>query len=373
MRSTRASGDRRVRHRGEACGTAPKKVRSARTRLTQGDCIEVMRTMTPASVDCVVTDPPYGIDFKGEHWDGRAIDQAAARWGNGHIGRGGAFEFWTRDWAETCLGVMKPGAHLVAFGSPRTFHRLVGGIEDAGLEIRDTLMWLYGTGMPKSRRYPGDRATGLKPAFEPIVLARRPLVGTVEENVARYGTGLLGVGDCRVGDRHPADVIVSHEQDCGPAGCAPGCAAASLDECAGRTRIESGPRISPSRFFYCPKASRVERDAGCGGLPRRELDIFPNAGGARRARAARNTHPTVKPLELMRWLVRLACPPGGLVLDPFTGSGSTGAATLSEGRRFCGIESEQDYIEVATARIAHWAASGTGGSSTGHSSTRARR
>ncbi len=332
-------------------GDCGRSRRSDSLRLLQGDCIEVMATMAPESVDAVVTDPPYGIGFKGKHWDGRAIEEAAARSGHDRVGRAEAFEFWAREWGEACLAVMKPGAHLVAFGSPRTFHRLVCGLEDAGFEIRDTLMWLYGSGMPKSRKYPGDRATALKPAFEPIVLARRPLVGTVEENLGRHGTGVLEVGECRVGERHPADVIVSHKPGCEAGGCAPGCAAGELDESAGRTRAGSGPWIPPSRFFYGPKASRAERDAGCGDLPRRGLDLFPNAKGVRRSREARNTHPTVKPLELMRWLVRLVCPPGGLVLDPFTGSGSTGAATLIEGRRFCGIEREAHYLEVAEARI----------------------
>src|ERR1700709_1258235 len=115
---------------------------------------------------------------------------------------------------------MKPGAHLLAFGSPRTWHRLTAGLEDAGFEIRDTLMWLYGSGMPKSRRYTGDRATALKPAFEPMILARKPPVGTVGENVQMHGTGLLGVGECRIGDRHPADLVLSHQADCEDGGCA---------------------------------------------------------------------------------------------------------------------------------------------------------
>ncbi|MBK5218937.1 MAG: site-specific DNA-methyltransferase [Thermoleophilia bacterium] len=330
-----------------------------------------MAALGGASVDAAVTDPPYGIAFQKERWDGRAISESTAEAGHVRLIPNEAFEVWARTWGTECLRVMKPGAHLLAFGSPRTYHRLVSGLEDAGLEIRDTLMWLYGSGMPKSRRYPGDRATALKPAFEPIVLARRPIVGTVEENLARHGTGLLEVGECRIGTRHPADVFVSHEPGCDDDGCSAGCAAAALDVCASRTRARSGPRIPPSRFFYCPKASRVERDAGCEELPRRGLDLFPNAGGARRARDARNSHPTVKPLELMRWLVRLVCPPGGLVLDPFTGSGSTGAAAVIEGRRFCGIEREEPYLEVAEARIRHWA--GTSDRARRTASPRSRR
>lgn len=128
-------------------------------------------------------------------------------------------------------------------------------------------------------------------------------------------------------------------------GCAPGCPVAEGDAAA-------GSQLPPSRFLHCPKADRAERDAGCEGLPERDLDLFPNSGTSG---PARNPHPSVKPLELMRWLVRLACPPGGLVLDPFMGSGTTGAAAKLEGRRFCGIEREATYLEIARARIAHHA------------------
>jgi site-specific DNA-methyltransferase (adenine-specific) len=204
--------------------------------------------------------------------------------------------------------------------------------------------------MPKSRRYPGGRATTLKPAFEPVVLARRPLDGTTEETIARHGTGALNVEDCKVEGRHPANVIFGHDQGCDEERCAPGCPVAAADACAqeGRSRLE------PSRFLYCPKASRAERDAGCESLPRRALDLFPNAQkGGKKPAQVRNPHPTVKPLALMRWLVRLLCPAGGLVLDPTVGSGTTGAAAVLEGRRFVGIELEPAYMEVAAARIAH--------------------
>jgi DNA modification methylase len=334
----RGAGDRR-RSRG-----------SVGLQLLQGDCLEVMRTLGPESVDAVVTDPPYGIGFKGARWDGRAIDEIAARSGGRRVGRGEAFESWAREWGEGCLAAMKPGAHLVAFGSPRTFHRLVCGLEDAGFEIRDSLMWLYGTGMPKSRRRRDGRSTTLKPAYEPIVLARRPLDGTTEQTIDRFGTGALEVEGYRVAGRHPANVILEHEPGCGPGGCAPGCTAAAVDGCAGSG---DGKRIAPSRFLYCPKASRAERDAGCEDLPARRLDLFPQTKGTAPAQA-RNPHPTLKPLELMRWLVRLACPPDGLVLDPTAGSGTTGAAAALEGRRFIGIELEPAYLEIAAARIAHW-------------------
>jgi site-specific DNA-methyltransferase (adenine-specific) len=312
--------------------------------------------LEPESVDAIVTDPPYAIGFQGERWDSAAIREAAAREGGKRLGPNEAFEAWCRIWATECRRAMKPGAFLAAFGSPRTYHRLACGVEDAGLEVRDTLMWLYAEGMSKSRRYPGGRASTLKPAFEPIVLARRELDGTTEQNIARYGTGALNAEACRVHDRHPANAILGHSPGCGEDECEPDCAVAEADFSA----VEGRKRLAPSRFLYCSKASRSERDAGCEQLPRRALDLFPNAGTPGRKRfAVRNPHPTVKPLELMRWLVALLCPPGGLVLDPFCGSGTTGAAAVIEGRRFVGIEFEPAYAEIAAARIAHHAPPGT--------------
>lgn len=326
---------------------------ASEARLLQGDCLEVLDELEPESVDAIVTDPPYGIGFQNEHWDSRSLREAAARVGHDRLSPNEAFEAWSRIWAEGCRRVLKPGGFLAAFGSPRTFHRLSCGIEDAGLEIRDTLMWLYAEGMPKfGRYYPGGRATTLKPAFEPIVLARRELDGTTEETIAHHGTGALSVEACRVEGRLPANVLLGHEPDCEEGSCAPGCIVAAADAC-----VEGRPRLAPSRFLYCPKASRAERDAGCEKLPRRALDLFPNAGTRG---DARNFHPTVKPLELMRWLVRLLCPPGGLVLDPTAGSGTTGAAAVLEGRQFVGIELEPAYMEIAAARIAHHSAKGVG-------------
>jgi site-specific DNA-methyltransferase (adenine-specific) len=302
-----------------------------------------MAKLPEGSVDAVVTDPPYGIDWQGESWDGRAIREAAALSGGERLTPNEAFELWCTGWARGCLRVLRPGAHLLAFGSPRTWHRLCCGLEDAGFEIRDTLMWLYGSGMPKSRRQPGDRASALKPAYEPIVLARKPPEGTIADNFGRYGTGLLETGACRVEGRHPANVAIGHAEGCGQEGCVPGCPVAEADGAA-------GGRLEPSRFLHCPKADRAERDAGCEALPERDLDLFPNSGTSGRAR---NPHPSVKPLELMRWLVRLACPEDGVVLDPFMGSGSTGAAAALEGRRFYGIERQPDYLAIAEARISH--------------------
>jgi DNA modification methylase len=323
--------------------------------LLEGDCMEVLSALDEASVDAVVTDPPYAISsLAGEQWDDAGMVRLARAEGR-RLTAGQAFQEWSRRWAVGCLRVLKPGGHLLAFSSARTVHRLACGAEDAGFEIRDGLMWLYGSGMPKSRRYPGGRSTALKPAYEPIVLGRRPLEGTTEETIASFGTGALNAEACKVSERHPANVLLAHEPDCGKEGCAPDCAVALVDEQADAVRRGSGggSRVAPSRIFYCPKVGRRERDAGCEHLQGKRLDLFPRAGRSREP--ARNPHPCVKPLEVMRWLVRLACPPGGLVLDPTCGSGSTGAATLMEGRRFVGIELDPAYIEIAAARIAHWA------------------
>lgn len=346
-----------ARRRAQAC---PRGV-----ELLQGDCIEVLRGLAEDSVDAVVTDPPYAIGWQHERWDGAAIREAAGRAGWGRLTRRDSFEVWCRLWAGECARVMKPGAYLLAFGSPRTFHRLACGLEDGGLEILDTLMWMFGHGLPKSHRFPGGRSATLKPAFEPITLARAPREGaTITETIGRHGTGALHTDACRTEGRHPANLVASHEADCDGEGCAPGCAVALLDSDAGR-RAGPTPLLPPSRFLYCPRVSRAEREAGCEALPARSLDHFPHAGRRAADSHTRNPHPTVKPLELMRWLVRLVCPPGGLVLDPFAGSGTTGAAAVIEGRRFLGVELEEPYMEIAAARIAHWAPSPAAGPKAG--------
>jgi DNA modification methylase len=324
-----------------------------------GDCLSVLAELPGRSVDAVVCDPPYGINLQGRRWDGRAIRESAASTSTRRrLSASEAFQEWTRSWAEECLEVLKPGGHLLAFGSPRTFHRLACGLEDAGLEIRDTLMWLYASGMAKSRRMPGGRGTSLKPAWEPIMLARRRPEGSVESNLRRYGTGTLNIDACRIGERWPANVLAAHHERCSGQGCAPGCAVEALDRADVRPRTASS-QSPPSRLFFCSKVTRAEREAGCEQLPAAELNLFPNAqrGGPAPA-PARNPHPTVKPIELMRWLVRLGCPARGVVLDPFCGSGSTGIAARLEGCLFLGIERESDYVAVARARISHWTKAG---------------
>jgi site-specific DNA-methyltransferase (adenine-specific) len=317
----------------------------SRWGLVEADTLALLPLLPPASVDVVVTDPPYGISFGGRAWDGRAICEAASARRSDSPNE--AFERWTARWAAGCLRLLKPGGHLLAFGAPRTFHRLVAGIEDAGLEVRDQLIWLNGQGMPKSRRIAGGLGTALKPAYEPILLARRPVGGRLEATLARWGTGALNIDAGRSEDgRWPPNVVLSHGAECSAGGCVADCPSEVLDA--------ADRELRPSRFFYCSKASRREREAGCEDLAARRAQIF--TGVARAGRTVRNIHPTVKPIELMRWLVRLACPPGGVVLDPFCGSGSTGAAALLEGRQFVGIEREPDYVEIARARLDHWAA-----------------
>lgn len=342
-----AGGHAGSRSRRRGCG-------GAESRILEGDCLEILKTLEASSVDAIVTDPPYGIGLKGVRWDSTSIRESAAAAGYERLRPNEAFGVWCQLWGEQCLRVLKPGGHLLAFGSPKTVHRLECGIEDAGFQIRDRLMWLYSEGIAHSHRYQDGRRTTLKPAYEPIVLARRPLAGTTADTIERFGTGALNIEDCRVEGRHPANVILEHEPDCRPGRCASGCTAAALDACAGRSRL------APSRFLYCPKVSRAEREAGCEALPARALDLFPNAGRRSRDIRTRNPHPTVKPLALIRWLVRLACPPGGLVLDPTVGSGTIGAAAALEGRRFIGIEVEPAYVEIAAARIAHHRQRGPG-------------
>ena len=330
--------------------------------VVHADCLDGMRGLDAESVDAIVTDPPYGLSFMGKDWDHGVPGEA----------------FW-----EEALRVAKPGAHLLAFGGTRTFHRLAGAIEDAEWEIRDCLSWLYGSGFPKSHNGPWG-GTALKPAWEPILMARKPLVGTVAANVAAHGTGALNVDGCRIETtddlnggaysvtrkpsesewvRHGGTIHSSTGKPyVAPSGRWPANvaldedAAAMLDELSGTLTSGANPtrRGSPkfrnaygefqgqeecvaargvdtggaSRFFYCAKASRSERGDG-------------------------NHHPTVKPIALMRWLCRLVTPPGGLVLDPFAGSGTTGCAAILEGVRFIGFEREAEYVEIARRRIAH--------------------
>jgi site-specific DNA-methyltransferase (adenine-specific) len=283
--------------------------------LRHGDCLEVLRTLPDNSVDSVVTDPPYGLSFMGKRWD---YDVPSVE-----------------IWAE-CLRVLKPGGHLLAFAGTRTQHRMAVRIEDAGFEIRDMIAWVYGSGFPKSHNLKDEWqgwGTALKPSLEPITVARKPFTGTVAANVLEHGTGALNVDGCRVeatggltsgGRKSSSPLHMDREAGVNRI------ADRSEEHHAGRwpaNLIHDGGEFlgEQARFFYCAKASKRDREG--------------------------STHPTMKPTDLMRYLCRLVTPPGGVVLDPFMGSGSTGKAAVLEGFQFIGIEREADYLEIARARI----------------------
>jgi site-specific DNA-methyltransferase (adenine-specific) len=308
--------------------------------LIHGDSLTLLRSFPSHSVDSVVTDPPYAIGFDGEAWD------------SGDLASPLGFQAFSADWAAEVRRVLKPGGHVLAFGSPRTFHRMVAGCEDIGLEIRDQLLWLHGRGVPKSRVLPGGISTTLKPSYEPILMARSPLgEKTAAANIACHGTGGLNIDATRLPQPEgagywPSHVVLSHEERCSEEGCYDDCAVQVVDSLGASSTGEL------TRLFYVGKASSREREAGLDELTHSTKEIFSSGTALARARA--NVHPTVKPIDVMRWLVRLVTPPGGLVLDPFTGSGSTGCAAVLEGRRFIGIEREAKYVPIAQARLDYW-------------------
>lgn len=380
-------------------------------QIINGDCRAALEFMPSNSVDSVVTDPPYalvsiskrfGSDTAAPTRDGDVYSRSSRgfmgkTWDNGSTAFDPAF------WADV-RRVLKPGGHVLAFGGTRTYHRLACAIEDGGFEIRDQIGWLYGSGFPKSHNQTGDWAgwgTALKPAWEPIVVARKALDGTNAQNLARWGVGALNIDGCRVAttenlnggayqanpsERHDGDEnwrfknggrsgLVGDEREGAAAGMfQPGKTAATgyvqptgrwpanvihdgsddvlaafpakssvtgkRTERSREAKVEGTAWLannhksvehldsgSPARFFYAAKASKTDRGEG-------------------------NTHPTVKPTDLMRYLPRLVTPPGGVVLDPFMGSGSTGRGAVLEGFSFIGIELELEYVAIARARIA---------------------
>jgi site-specific DNA-methyltransferase (adenine-specific) len=388
-----------------------------RFELHHGDSREVLKGMAEASVDSIVCDPPYHLTNKGggpHNKTTNAYSRAQAGAGStGFMGMtwdGGDVAMRPEVWAE-CLRVLKPGGYLLAFSGTRTYHRMACAIEDVGFEVRDQIGWLYGSGFPKSHN--GEwGGTALKPAWEPIVMARKPLVGTVEANWLAYGTGALNIDACRIeaepvptfadkgeraqhvfagGTLHgsnrtgefstegrwPANVIHDGSDEVLAAfpetasGTGAVKRASSADEQgntgaafgaesrpAGTPMVCHGDAGSAARFFYCAKADQVDRNEGCGTLPKKAGGMVSNTsgqhitrrdGGAPGPRA--NHHPTVKPTDLMRYLCRLVTPAGGVVLDPFMGSGSTGKAAMLEGLRFIGIDLTAEYVEIARARI----------------------
>jgi DNA modification methylase len=405
--------------------------------LMTGDCIEMMRGLPDASVDSIVTDPPYHLTqaSRGGHarTNNPEMPHGRHRIGDkgfmGKVWDGGDIAHRVDMWAE-CLRVLRPGGHLLAFAATRTYHRMTCAIEDAGFEIRDMVPWHYGSGFPKSRNLDGQWegwGTALKPATEPICMARKPLIGTVAENVDAHGTGAINIDACRVhaddaqggeytvkrfapgasvvkdgnwkqdvefrgemkAGRWPANVIHDGSPEVLKAfPDAPGqMADASLNPAAragqnvygalraGRAGEASADRVysdtgstnfamkpgarrvdtgSAARFFYCAKASRADRNEGIGGsdAPAVETDAtMRDRETADWQERNGNHHPTVKPTDLMAYLCRLVTPPGGIVLDPFMGSGSTGKAAMREGFRFIGIDMTPEYVAIAEARI----------------------
>jgi DNA modification methylase len=393
-------------------------------KLLLGDCLDKLKELDDNSIDSIVTDPPYGLSFMGKDWDKvKATRETQSQVVKG-LGAGMKmttladnieFEKWVTEWSIECMRVLKPGGYMLAFGGSRMYHRLASGVENAGFEIRDQMMWIYGSGFPKSRdigkdiekikvggiknlkqvgtkqgikvetgtsgysyskeyvpgksmggkQISGDIpvyeitnewggwGTALKPAHEPIVMARKPLSEkTVGNNVLEWGTGGINIDDSRIptndnlgGGATNGSVLdiegfdrpwmhdeekmkefgekmkqkVEHSQTLGrfPANII-------FDEEAGKILDEQYEGVS--RFFYCPKTSKGDRNEG-------------------------NIHPTVKPTDLMLYLIRLVTPKGGTTLDPFMGSGSTGKAAIRGGFDFVGIEREKEYMEIAENRI----------------------
>ena len=450
-------------------------------RLLLGDCIDKLKELDDNSIDSIVTDPPYGLSFMGKEWDKKKATQETKSQVVKGLGAGMKmttladnieFEKWVTEWASECMRVLKPGGYMLAFGGSRMYHRLASGVENAGFEIRDQMMWVYGSGFPKSlnigiqvdkklgnqREVVGEKVRGdvqkakengagyladpanrnntkqfgygtqtitkgnsewegwgtaLKPAHEPIVMARKPLSEkTVVDNVLEWGTGGINIDESRIGvdendpnhrsidnknvhttnfanngnprpdkipnqesqinsqGRFPANIIFDEE------------AGKILDEQSGISKSEGGNKPvggnyklsanrtqqpyfnygdvgGASRFFYCPKTSKTDRNEGLDGFEeKRKSHItsqnFENAltgGGNTRNPYSKNNHPTVKPTDLMLYLIRLVTPKGGTTLDPFMGSGSTGKAAVRGGFDFIGIEMDEEYIEIATARI----------------------
>lgn len=378
--------------------------------LLLGDCRERLKDLPDCSVDSIVTDPPYELGFMGKSWDstGVAYDVAV--------------------WAE-CLRVLKHGGHLLAFGGSRTYHRLAVAIEDAGFQIRDQIMWVYGSGFPKSLNISKaiDKAAGaerqdrivevrgksgshenptrhvvdagtpstaeakewdgwgtaLKPAHEPIVLARKPLDGTVANNVLTYGVGGLNIDGCRVAfasedDKTESTAKNQHEdfktapmtnnttygdysmvkpKNYNPSGRFPANFIHDGSDEVLQLFPSDKPDQSAARFFYCAKASKKDRNEGLDGFEERKLsdrgvdNQRDKNSIVTRHTITKNHHPTVKPTDLMRYLCRLVTPPNGVILDPFTGSGSTGKAAVLEGFSFIGVEQSEEYIKIAQARI----------------------
>lgn len=378
-------------------------------KIIHGDCLSVLPTLAANSIDAIVTDPPYGLEFMGKEWDGadgfrRSLNTAdvgrdsvfgrTSAHGPGYRS-GSLFQEWCEAWSRECLRVLKPGGHMVAFGGSRTYHRLACAIEDAGFEIRDQIQWLYGSGFPKSKNIGDGRGTALKPAHEPISLARKPLVGTVAANVLAHGTGALNIDGCRVeGEAQPfgngtarsggimgaskprgvwepsADRRYTDKGSTNFA-CTPGPRGGSpagrwpanvihdgseevllgFPESAGQLATSRSDAAIKTNLIYGKMRHNPEPQAprGDAGSAAR----FFYAAKANKKDRAGSKHPTVKPIDLIAYLCRLVTPRGGTVLDPLAGSGTTGAACVRERLDCILIEREAEYIADIERRFAH--------------------
>ena len=313
-----------------------------------GSNLDVLPFMADNSVDSIVTDPPYELGFMGKSWDSSGIAYSVELW-------------------RECLRVLKPGGHLLAFSGSRTYHRMTVSVEDAGFEVRDMIAWISDKRMPKSlnvskaisKTADSNKSqewlgwgTGLKPTVEPIVLARKPFPNNVAENILKYGTGGLNINATRVKTenhvegRWPANVIFDEtaaaalDEQSGISKSPPtyirkkdsfGKTSYGLGQAAGTESKNYNDIGGASRFFYVAKASKNDRNEGLN--------------------ATQNIHPTVKPTNLMQYLIKLVTPIGGIVFDPFTGSGSTGKAALLDGYKFVGIELTEDYLPIIEGRL----------------------
>lgn len=391
--------------------------RQRAVRLFNGDSVEVLRQLPDNSVDSVVCDPPYGLSKEPDmaevmrHW---LAGDDYKHTGGGFMGKSwDSFVPGPAIWKE-CLRVLKPGGHLLAFFGSRTYDMGTLAIRLAGFEIRDQIMWVYGSGFPKSldvskaidkaagveREILGrtkgagskdpdsfgnghnseynltipatDEAkqwegwgTALKPAHEPICVARKPLVGTVAANVLAHGAGGMNIDGCRVKDGSETGAKKpEYHANNGNEVYGAGMGGGEWENTNGRwpaNFVHDGLSEEWSRYFYCAKASKSDRNYGLFGDDHAPADLVDrqegSAGienpraGAGRTSGSKNPHPTVKPIALMEWLVRLVTPPGGVVLDPFMGSGSTGIAAVKQGFKFVGCELSEDYFKVAQERI----------------------
>lgn len=417
-------------------------------KLYNGNMLDMAEVIEPNSIDAIITDPPYELNFMNKGWDNSGI----------------AFN---KDAWKKCYDALKPGGHLLAFGGSRTFHRIACAIEDAGFEIRDTIFWIYGSGFPKSMNiglaidkrngvesevvgtgrsgssdthtrcmnsetkdgksvFGGEYeikqaqnewngwGTQLKPSYEPIIVARKPVENSIIDNVLKYGVGGIDIDECRVGNesisthnapkgtfaggdwergsdttsyrehegRFPANIILTYDDNdfnevCGGFPTTKGNNTNELGNFgfAWEEKRDSKPMAhgyidegSAARYFYCAKASKFDRDEGLDGFEEKKcsmlatndnIDKDGNFTGMLKGRETKraNTHPTVKPTELIRYLVRLVSPKGATILDCFNGSGSTGKAVMLENKEFnkeykyIGIELTEEYLPISKARI----------------------